>query len=193
MKCLRIWSEIRKVWVLLYDLCHISIDRTSEVRTLNTTNELYISGPYFTDSEVECIRAATVELIDVPTYAGTDDTTFSMSTITEWTETNLPDTYTAAEQGIAQQFQGTYTIEGAIKAHLLGFLDKRKASGDSRPCGPHDLGPIYKSVFGVSEEELKDEKFLSRLRRSGLGDSKAKQSTDKVTKKKDRKEKGKTA
>ncbi len=31
--------------------------------------------------------------------------------------------------------------------------------------------PIYGRVFGIENGELKDERFLSRLRRSGLGDS----------------------
>ena len=30
--------------------------------------------------------------------------------------------------------------------------------------------PIYLSVFGIEKAGLKDDKFLSRLRRSGLGD-----------------------
>lgn len=59
------------------------------------------------------------------------------------------------------------TIEQAIQSHLLNFLEKRKASGDARPCGPHDLAPLYRAVFGSSKDDLKDEKFLSRLRRAG--------------------------
>ena len=30
--------------------------------------------------------------------------------------------------------------------------------------------PVYLSVLGTDKEELKDERFLIRLRRSGLGD-----------------------
>jgi hypothetical protein len=30
------------------------------------------------------------------------------------------------------------------------------------------MGPIYLAVFGISKAELKDEAFLSRLRRAGL-------------------------
>ena len=51
---------------------------------------------------------------------------------------------------------------------MENFFEKRRASGDARPCGPHDMGSIYLAVFGVSKEELKDDKFLSRLRRAGL-------------------------
>lgn len=37
--------------------------------------------------------------------------------------------------------------------------------------------PIYGSVFGIQKEELKDERFLGRLRRSGLGDSRSTEET----------------
>jgi hypothetical protein len=60
------------------------------------------------------------------------------------------------------------TAEEAIKARLAGFLSKRKASGDARPCGPHDLAPVYMRVFGVAKAEIEDERFLRRLRRSGV-------------------------
>jgi hypothetical protein len=66
----------------------------------------------------------------------------------------------------------TMTIEAAIKSCLQNFFEKRRASGDARPCGPHDMGPIYQAVFGITKEDLKNEKFLSRLRRTGLGLSK---------------------
>jgi hypothetical protein len=37
------------------------------------------------------------------------------------------------------------------------------------------MGPIYQAVFGITKEDLKNEKFLSRLRRTGLGQSKEKE------------------
>lgn len=69
------------------------------------------------------------------------------------------------------------TIEEAIYDRLANFLDKRKASGDARPCGPHDMVPVYGSIFGIPKEELEDERFLTRLRRSGHGDIRSKQET----------------
>ena len=60
-------------------------------------------------------------------------------------------------------------MEEAIHGAFENFAGKRKASGDARPCGPHGLLPVYCDVFGVSKDELKGEKFLSRLRRSGIG------------------------
>ena len=69
----------------------------------------------------------------------------------------------------------TMSIEAAIKSCLQNFFEKRRASGDARPCGPHDMGPIYQAVFGITKEDLKNEKFLSRLRRTGLDQSKEKE------------------
>lgn len=79
----------------------------------------------------------------------------------------------------------TITIEQAIKDCLHNFFDKRRANGDARPCGPHDLGPIYCAVFSIAKTELKDEKFLSRLRRSGLPrlETSEDQNSDKSSKK----------
>lgn len=33
------------------------------------------------------------------------------------------------------------------------------------------MAPIYKAVFGITADELKNERFLGRLRRTGLGQS----------------------
>lgn len=62
------------------------------------------------------------------------------------------------------------TLEEAIYDRLSSFFDKHKASGDARPCRPHDMDPIYGDVFEIPKEKLEDERFLARLRRSGLGD-----------------------
>lgn len=40
------------------------------------------------------------------------------------------------------------------------------------------MGPIYKGVFGITTEELKNEKLLGRLRRTGLGQSNQKTVND---------------
>ena len=71
----------------------------------------------------------------------------------------------------ASTFYEKVTLEQAIHNRLANFFDKWGASGDSRPCGPHDMVPIYVSVLGIGKEELRDERFLGRLRRSGLGGS----------------------
>lgn len=61
------------------------------------------------------------------------------------------------------------SIEQAINTNLENFFEKREASGDCRPCGPHDMVPVYLSCFGIDKSEIEDEKFVSRVRRSGLG------------------------
>ena len=121
-----LWYRIK---ILLYDLSSIASDPLSEKRLSSTTNELYISNPYFTDIESTRILSTLI-------------------TVNESQE----------------------SIQDAIQQQLATFFEKRRASGDARPCGPHDMVPAYGSVFGIEKGELKDEKFLNRLKRSGLGD-----------------------
>ena len=150
---LELWYRIQ---VLLYDLSKVARDPQSEKRVSSTTHPLYISEPYFSDSESTRILTAViddstnVQAMTAP-YPNSDDD-----------KPNLP--------------EGT-TIEEAIYDRLTNFLDKRKASGDARPCGPHDMVPVYGSIFGIPKEKLEDERFLARLRRSGLGDIRSKQET----------------
>ena len=146
-----------KIQVLLYDLCNIATDRTAESRTLATTDELYTSAPYFTVDEAALIKSTQIspptlqEIPDFEQFGYEQDTTSQDPRVEEATPPVR-----------------LITIEEAIKGCLDNFFEKRRASGDARPCGPHDMGPIYLAVFGVSKEELKDEKLLSRLRRAGL-------------------------
>ncbi|CAI6332864.1 unnamed protein product [Periconia digitata] len=112
-----------KICVLIYDLRNAK-DKTSENRTLQTTDELYLSMPYFSPDEAAAIKAARL-----------DD---------------------------------GHTLEHAITTSLQNFFEKRRASGDCRPCGPHDMVPVYMTCFGIEKSEIEDEKLLSRIRRSGL-------------------------
>ena len=144
-------SDLRKdldLWyrinVLLYDLDNVK-DSPSEKRLSTTMSELYISEPYSGDFEATKIRTA---LIHDPGESGR---LVSLSTKVQ-----------------------EITIARALHYKLANFLDKRKASGDARPCGPHDMVPIYSSIFRITKENLGDERFLGRLRRSGLGDSSVK-------------------
>ena len=133
-----IWHRVQ---VLLHDLGKVGSDVLSEKRLSSTTNELYISGPYFTEAEATRILSTPVEASN----HGEDSIA---------TPPNNP----------------TATIQDAIHQRLANFFEKRKASGDARPCGPHDMLPIYLDVFKVQKGDLKAEKFLGRLKRSGLGD-----------------------
>ena len=154
-----LWYKIK---VLFYDLCNIATDRAAESRTLATTDELYISAPYFTADEAALIKSMRIIppiLQERPEFEQFDYEQ----------DDNVQDTI--SEDPPVEEVTASadlITIEEAIKGCLENFFEKRSACGDARPCGPHDMGPIYLAVFGVSKEELKDEKFLSRLRRSGL-------------------------
>lgn len=152
-----------KIHVLIHDLGNIKTDPSSELRTLLTTDELYISGPYFAASESALIKATIIQ----------DTRNTEVATETEQTTEEI----TAVEGAAAAKTLDSVTverepktIEEAIKERLAGFFDKRRASGDSRPCGPHDMAPIYERVFGIQHSELRDERFLGRLRRSGLAE-----------------------
>jgi hypothetical protein len=156
-----------KINVLIYDLCNIKTNPSSESRTLLTTDELYISGPYFTASESALIKATIIQ--DIGNAGVTTETDESEETNQE---------ITAIEEAASAEDLGSLTVERepkmiveAIKERLARFFDKRRASGDSRPCGPHDMAPIYESVFSILHSELQDERFLGRLRRSGLAES----------------------
>ncbi|KAL8878350.1 MAG: hypothetical protein Q9198_003821 [Flavoplaca austrocitrina] len=133
-----IWYRVQ---VLLYDLSNVGNDVQSEKQLSATTNELYISAPYFTDAEASQILSTLVE------------------------PSNLSKESIAPSPNVR-----TTTIQDAIHQRLANFFDKRKANGDSRPCGPHDMLPIYLDVFKLQRGDLKKKKFLARLRRSGLED-----------------------
>ena len=137
-----------KIHVLIYDLCNIKIDRSSELRIERTVDELYISEPYFTTLEAALIKAILVE-----TTKNAED---------------IIDAEVISREQVNSATKDFKAVEEAIKERLSNFYDKRKASGDFRPCGPHDMVPVYLSVFGIPRSELEDERFLSRLRRPGL-------------------------
>lgn len=122
---------------------------------------MYISAPYFTTEEATLIKSTKIvppQLDEIPEFEA-----LYLDTDTESEDKELVQVETSAPQSV--------TIEEAIKSCLRNFFEKRRASGDARPCGPHDMGPIYRTVFGFTNNDLKDEKFLSRLRRAGLEQS----------------------
>ena len=167
---LELWYRIH---VLLYDLNNVANDPSSERRICSTTNELYISKPYFTDWEAIRIRTAIVDGI-LDDIGEIIDAATNITAVAEEEEEEEGNT-------CVRKSDSTYTltkdatVEEVIQSRLSNFFVKGKASGDARPCGPHDMLPIYLSVFGVGKEGLKDEHFLSRLRRSGLGDCRSRE------------------
>ena len=146
-----------KILVLLYDLSNIGSDPSAEKRLSSTTHELYISAPYFTESEAIQVRTT---LIDNAREGAITEGEEGASSVVQ-DPSFFPTDSSCCEKA---------KLEEAIQNRLANFFEKRRASGDSRPCGPHDMIPIYLSIFGIGKEELKDERFLSRVRRSGLGD-----------------------
>jgi hypothetical protein len=157
-----------KIHVLIYDLCNIKNDRSSESRIDRTVDELYISEPYFTTSEAALIKATLVE-------------------VTKSTK-DIIDKEVISNEEVNSVTKDFKAVEEAIKERLSNFYDKRKASGDFRPCGPHDMAPVYLSIFGIPRGELEDERFLGRLRRSGLDESREQHEEAENT---DKKKKGK--
>ena len=150
---LDLWYRIQ---VLLYDLSKVARDPQSEKRISSTTHPLYISEPYFSVSESTRILTAVI-----------DDSGNVEAIRPQYPNSDYDGPHTPDDK----------TIEEAIYDTMTNFLDKRKASGDARPCGPHDMVPVYGSIFGIPKEKLEDERFLARLRRSGLGDIRSKQET----------------
>ncbi|KAK0390904.1 hypothetical protein NLU13_0407 [Sarocladium strictum] len=144
-----------KMRVLLHDFLNVSKDPSAERRINQTTDEHYISLPYFDAAEADIVKTAIVDIAISQHFMnagmlGVDD-----------------DNVTDSPDALSGHVLGKPFAE-AVREMLKGFIDKRRASQDTRPCGPHHLAPLYASIFGVDLEELKDEKFLRRLRRYGL-------------------------
>ncbi|KAF5577062.1 C6 transcription factor [Fusarium pseudocircinatum] len=137
-----------RIRVLLHDFLNVTKDSRSEKRLNSTTDERYISVPYFDEGQAAVVKAAIID-VDLAKHvsAAADDI--------EDIDRDL----------ISQQGK---SFEDAVRTLLGGFLDKRRASGDARPCGPHHLAPLYAKFFGIDLEELKEDKFLGRLRRAGI-------------------------
>ncbi|KAK2013023.1 hypothetical protein LZ32DRAFT_691547 [Colletotrichum eremochloae] len=146
-----------KIRVLLYDLRNLSNDPSCERRLNVTTDEHYISAPYFQEEEAALIKTA---LVDVILDHRLDPSTTDYMDDLQATNVRLPVSFSSRVRG--------QSLDAAIRMMLGDFLEKRRASGDSRPCGPHHLAPIYAALFGLDVAELKDDKFLSRLRRAGI-------------------------
>jgi hypothetical protein len=156
-----LWYKIK---VLLYDLQNVR-SKACEKRIECTTDRQYLSGPYFTTDEVAIIKATIVELPreEVEVEVEGEGEEHKMEGAKGADIPSTPGTESERMRTVRM-----YTIEGAIERRLANFHEKRSASGDSRPCGPHDLAPVYLEVFGMRKDEMQDTRFLVRLRRSGL-------------------------
>jgi hypothetical protein len=130
-----------KIHVLLHDVCNIATDRTAESRTLATTDELYISAPYFTPDEAALVKKTLIlppTLQEIPEFQqleyeqNTTEEAASPADLINIKETTSP--------------SSLITIEEAIKGCLQNFFEKRRASGDARPCGLSCLGKVERMV-----------------------------------------------
>lgn len=140
-----------RICVLLHDIHNISSDKHAAKRIDLTIDSLYISTPFFTAGEAALIKSTTIPppvLNQVPEFEALE--------LEEESPVEHSKELTVGDE---------VTVEEAITSFLRDFGEKRRASGDARPCGPHDLGPVYRAVFGITNEELRGEKFLGRLRR----------------------------
>jgi hypothetical protein len=147
-----------KLRILIHDVCNVAKEPSSQQRLEAATDELYLS-PYFNNNEATTVRNALV----------TNE--FDMDNLSHDNEADIGLPTTAETWRQFADGHGAHdikTVEQAIHSALAGFFDKRKASGDARPCGPHTLAPVYLDVFGLSRSDIQDERFLARLRRQGV-------------------------
>lgn len=142
-----------RIRVLIHDFLNVTKDPNASRRINSTTDEHYISAPYFNDTQSALLRHAIVDS--------------DLGTVLRGME-GYEDTEEANAYESILQSQRGQTFDTALRSLLSNFIDKRRASGDARPCGPHHLGPMYASLFGIEMEELNDDRFLTRLRRSGV-------------------------
>lgn len=91
-----------------------------------------------------------------------------MAIVDTWKPTFDPNFYEDCDVDIPAENDTPKSVQETIEGCLERFFEKRRASGDSRPCGPHNMAPVYEPVFGIGKAELEEEGFLGRLNRSGL-------------------------
>ncbi|KAL8684605.1 MAG: hypothetical protein Q9218_008220 [Villophora microphyllina] len=133
-----LWFSLK---YLIYDLNNIN-DPTSALRLGLTVHPLYISEPYFSSTDATRILSITIDhQLPVPSDSSDDADA-----------EDAPDDTPPMDDGPLLLTSSILTVESALHERLKGFLEKRKASGDARPCGPHDMFPIYCEVFGISKE-----------------------------------------
>jgi hypothetical protein len=142
-KELRTMSDLWfRILVLIHDLQNFAKDGAARARLEKVTDPFYISLPYFDTSEAIIIKGTQV---DDSLLANND---------------NLD---------LGEILSSKSNLESVLEACFARLLKKRQASGtrDFRPCSAHDLAPLLCTLLGVNKEEVKDEKFRSRLARSG--------------------------
>ncbi|KAM3427448.1 hypothetical protein MY4824_009440 [Beauveria thailandica] len=133
-----------KMRLLIHDFINVEKDANAARRIDRTTHPHYISLPYFTQQQANVVEAAIVDTIPVVEQGQGQEHLAVLA--------NVP-----SEQG--QRF------DAALEAYFQKFFEKRRASGDARPCGPHSLAPVYALLFGIDTKELDNAQFQGRLRK----------------------------
>ncbi|KAF4332347.1 C6 transcription factor [Fusarium beomiforme] len=114
-----------RIRVLLYDFLNVTKDPHSKKRINSTVYEHYISDPCFDESQAVMVKVATID-VDLGKH------------------TEHADNEDFGQVAIPQHGQ---ELETALRTFLQNFIEKRRASGDVRPCGPHYLAPLYVKFF----------------------------------------------
>lgn len=149
-----LWYRIK---ILLYDLRHLDSNPASCDRLNQITDPHYISSPYFTEAESTLIKTALIS----------QETTAESSQ-----DTTIGDDLDDGDAIPLNNFRTDQprTFQAVVEESLASFLEKRKASGDARPCEAHTIAPLYESIFGISRQETLEENFLRRVRKTGIGE-----------------------
>ncbi|KXH29138.1 UMTA methyltransferase [Colletotrichum simmondsii] len=126
-----------KIRVLIHDFLKESKEPDAQRRIDSTTEVNYISGPYFDQEQAKQVREATVDVeLQIGTSAATQDNHGGNEN----------------EERVSRVRISGLTVEEAIETVMNGFLEERRASGDARPCGPHDLAPIGMTVAAFYDQ-----------------------------------------
>ncbi|TQV91223.1 hypothetical protein IF1G_10104 [Cordyceps javanica] len=157
-----------KLRVLLYDLVHVAKDPASARRLDRTTDAWYMSRPYFAPDESETMKNA---IITHATSSSSSSSSSSPSFASLPHLVNDDGDGSGSGSGSGSPSSSSWSgsaVRDALASLLSTFFDKRRASGDARPCGPHHLAPLYAALYGIDMAELQDGRFLGRLRRNGV-------------------------
>ncbi|KAM3497281.1 hypothetical protein MY10362_009364 [Beauveria mimosiformis] len=135
-----------KMRLLIHDFINVDKDANAARRINSTTHPHYISLPYFSQQQAYAVEAAIVDTIPaVEQDQGHEQEHLAVLA-------SIP-----SQQG--QRF------DVALGAFFQNFFEKRRASGDARPCGPRSLAPVYALLFGIDMKELYSAKFQRRVRK----------------------------
>ncbi|KAF1731259.1 hypothetical protein CRV24_009338 [Beauveria bassiana] len=140
-----------KMRLLIHDFINVEKDANAARRINSTTHPHYISLPYFDQQQADAVKAAIVDTI---------------SAVEQEQEQGQGQEHLAVLANISSQ-QGQ-RFEAALGVFFQNFFDKRRASGDARPCGPHNLAPVYALLFGIDKKELDSPQFQSRIRKERI-------------------------